>query len=165
VSQASSGRFDLIGGGLRMFADRPIWGWGSGSFSEQFRKREKVSSQRAASASHTIPLTYAAEQGIIGFAAYLAVLWAAFRVLFWNLAGPLRGREPPGDKALARAAIAAAFTALVLHTLLYASFLEDPITWTLLGAGLVLQRRPRRVRTGTAAATKGEPVSAEAAPS
>ncbi|HEX8856413.1 MAG TPA: O-antigen ligase family protein [Thermoleophilaceae bacterium] len=163
VSQASSGRFDLIGGGLRMFADRPVWGFGSGSFSKEFRQREKVSSQRAASASHTIPLTYAAEQGVVGFAAYVAVLWAAFRLLFRSLSGPLRGREPPGDKALARAAIAAAFAALVVHTLLYASFLEDPITWTLLGAGLALQRRPRRVRTGAAAATASEQVPAEPA--
>ena len=39
--------------------------------------------------------------------------------------------------------IAAGFTALVLHTWLYASFLEDPMTWTLLGVGVALARRPR----------------------
>ena len=35
-------------------------------------------------------------------------------------------------KAPVRAAIAAGFFALVLHTWLYAAFLEDPVTWTLL---------------------------------
>ena len=38
----------------------------------------------------------------------------------------------------ARAAIAAAFLALVFHTLLYADFLEDPETWALLGIGTAL---------------------------
>jgi hypothetical protein len=37
-----------------------------------------------------------------------------------------------------RAALAAIFAALVLHTLLYAAFLEDPLTWILLAAGLAL---------------------------
>ena len=37
-----------------------------------------------------------------------------------------------------RAAIAACFAALVLHTWLYAAFLEDPMTWTLLALGSAL---------------------------
>ena len=37
-----------------------------------------------------------------------------------------------------RAAIAAGFAALVLHTWLYAAFLEDPVTWTLLALGTAL---------------------------
>jgi hypothetical protein len=41
-------------------------------------------------------------------------------------------------------AIAAAFIALLFHTLLYADFLEDPITWTLLAVGSALATtRPR----------------------
>ena len=41
-------------------------------------------------------------------------------------------------RAPARAAIAAGFAALVLHTWLYAAFLEDPVTWTLLAVGTAL---------------------------
>jgi hypothetical protein len=41
-----------------------------------------------------------------------------------------------------RSAIAAAFVALVFHTLLYADFLEDPTTWVLLGIGLALAAAP-----------------------
>jgi O-antigen ligase len=79
------------------------------------------------SASHTIPITIAAEQGLIGELAYLALVLVA-------AVGLIRGaRLDP-----ARAAIAAAFLALVFHTLLYADFLEDPITWTLLGIGTAL---------------------------
>ena len=36
--------------------------------------------------------------------------------------------------------MAAAFCALVLHTLVYAAFLEDPLTWALLAAAGGLRR-------------------------
>ena len=58
---------------------------------------------------------------------YVALLAAAFMTLFSRA-----GRSPP------RIAVAACFAALVLHTLVYADFLEDPITWTLLGVGVAL---------------------------
>lgn len=38
----------------------------------------------------------------------------------------------------ARAAVLAAFTALLVHTLSYAGFIEDPITWVLLALGVSL---------------------------
>ena len=138
LNRSSSGRLKLVRGGLSMFADRPLWGFGSGSFAERFREREKVGSPQAATASHTIPVTVAAEQGLLGLAAYLAVVAASFRLLFSGL-GPLRGRAPP-RRLVSRAFVAAAFAALVFHTLLYAAFLEDPIAWTLLGVGIVLAR-------------------------
>ena len=50
-------------------------------------------------------------------------------------------RGTRGDPA--RAAIAAAFVALVVHTLFYADFLEDPSTWVLLALGVALARQPR----------------------
>jgi O-antigen ligase len=136
VHRSSGGRLKLVRGGLSMFADRPVWGFGSGSFAERFREREHVGSPQAATASHTIPVTVAAEQGVLGLVAYLFVVWSAFRLLFSGL-GPLRGRDPP-RRLVSRAFVAAAFAALVVHTLLYAAFLEDPIAWTLIGVGIVL---------------------------
>jgi O-antigen ligase len=138
LKKATSGRTDLIKGGVKMFLDRPLLGYGSGSFAEQFRKREKTSDERAASASHTIPITVAAEQGIVGLASYLFVLLTAF-ALVWQGLGRLRGPEPPSTELIARGAIAAAFTGLVVHTMAYAAFLEDPLTWTLLGAAIGLR--------------------------
>ena len=73
----------------------------------------------------------AAEQGIVGLAMYAALLVSALAVLFRGA-----GRSPP------RIAIAACFAALVLHTWTYADFLEDPLTWTLLGIGVALARAP-----------------------
>jgi O-antigen ligase len=138
LDRATSGRFDLIRGGIAMFADRPLWGYGSGSFAETYRHREHVSSREAASASHNTALTVAAEQGVIGLAAYGFVLVSAFSLLFAGL-GRLRGRAPP-PRVVSRAFVAAGFTALVVHTMLYAAFLEDPISWALLALAVVLSR-------------------------
>jgi O-antigen ligase len=127
LNKSSSGRVDLVSGGLELFRDRPLWGYGGGSFEKQFRDKHESSRRRAAAASHTIPITVAAEQGIVGLAVYLALLAAAFARL-WSGAWT----------SLRRCAVAAAFTALVFHTLLYAAFLEDPLTWALLGVGAAL---------------------------
>jgi O-antigen ligase len=131
TSNATSGRTKLVSGGLKLFADRPLYGYGSGSFETEYKRHGNASTANATSASHTIPITVAAEQGIVGLAVYVALLIAAFFVLFRGA-----GRSPP------RIAIAACFAALVLHTWTYADFLEDPITWTLLGIGVALARAP-----------------------
>jgi O-antigen ligase len=126
LNNASSGRADLVSGGISMFGQRPIWGYGSGSFVVQYRRRHPGTGTTLA-ASHTIPITIAAEQGLIGEIAYVALVLVACFVL-------LRGaRVNP-----VRAAIAAAWLALVFHTFLYADFLEDPTAWTLLGIGTAL---------------------------
>ena len=41
LDRATSGRANLIGGGLRMVRDRPVYGFGSGSYAEQYREREQ----------------------------------------------------------------------------------------------------------------------------
>jgi O-antigen ligase len=149
VNNATSGRASLIQGGLRLFADRPLAGFGSGSFSTEYRAHQAASVASSTSASHTIPITVAAEQGILGLVVYLALLVCCFGVLFsWV------GRSPPGG-ALREAqrrlaspagpAICACFTALLVHTMAYADFLEDPITWALLGIGIALAGAHRRV--------------------
>jgi O-antigen ligase len=127
ANSATSGRYDLIQGGVDLFVDKPLEGWGAGSFPRQYRRHEHVSAERATSASHTIPITVAAEQGVLGLAAYLAIIVCAL----WRLY-----RRAPSVPA--RAAVAAAFTALLAHTMMYAAFLEDPMTWTLLAVGTAL---------------------------
>jgi O-antigen ligase len=149
ASNATSGRTKLIEGGLELFAERPLQGYGSGSFQTEYERHSATGAQNATSASHTIPVTVAAEQGIVGLALYVALLVVAFVTLLRGA-----GRAPPaaggsdaatvaigGDAntlAVARVVIAACFAALVLHTFAYADFLEDPMTWTLLGIGVAL---------------------------
>ena len=156
LDDATSGRVELVAGGMGMWLDAPLIGHGSGSFSTVFRQREDASSQQATAASHTIPVTILAEQGVVGLASYAWVLLAALDALFGRLPA-LRGRARPSPVDVARAVVAACFAALVLHTLLYAAFLEDPITWTLLGAASGLSGAgassarggPARTRTGS----------------
>jgi O-antigen ligase len=129
---ATSGRYELIKGGVNLFADEPVFGWGAGAFAREYRRHERTSAERATSASHTIPVTVAAEEGVGGLLLYLALLALAFRCLF-------KGAR----QSVVRAAVAAAFAALVFHTMLYAAFLEDPLTWALLGVGVALARASR----------------------
>jgi O-antigen ligase len=139
TSNATSGRTKLITGGLELFAKRPLQGYGSGSFEKEYRLHEVGgAAPNATSASHTIPVTVAAEQGIVGVALYLTLLLSAFCVLFRGA-----GSSPP------RIAVAACFAALVLHTWTYADFLEDPMTWTLLGIGVALASAGRTGRASS----------------
>ena len=76
LNGASSGRGGLVSGGLRLFGDRPLWGYGSGSFQVEY-KRLKPATSQTLSASHTIPVTIAAEQGLIGELPLLALVVVA----------------------------------------------------------------------------------------
>jgi O-antigen ligase len=136
LDDATSGRYELMRGGVELAGDRPLWGWGSGSFADEYLGHGFGSARSdAVSASHTIPLTVAAEQGLIGLAVYLALLAAALARLLH------RARDDPW-----RASVAAGFVAVVVHTWMYAAFLEDPVTWTLLAVGAALARWPRHRR-------------------
>jgi putative inorganic carbon (HCO3(-)) transporter len=127
LNGVSAGRGSVLKGGVQLFGDRPLQGFGSGSFEHEYRLHNPNAGPLTA--SHTTPVTVAAEQGVIGELAYLALVIVALVVL-------VRGaRANP-----ARAAIAAAFAALLAHTMLYADFLEDPFTWALLGIGAALAR-------------------------
>ena len=144
VNGASSGRGGLVSGGVSLFADRPVWGWGSGSFVKEYRAHHKAVATTL-SASHTIPVTIAAEQGLIGELVYIALVIAAIGCLI---------RRARGDPV--RSAIAAAFITLVFHTMLYADFLEDPATWALLGVGVSLAAALRDIGRPQATAVSPE---------
>jgi O-antigen ligase len=145
VNKVTSGRGDLVEGGLSLFAKRPLWGFGSGSFGRAYRQERKGNQEQAVSASHTMPITIGAEQGLLGLVAYAVVLFASLLTLFGNgaRAPPERDGRPHTGFLAARAAVAAMFCALVLHTLGYAAFLEDPFTWVILAAGVALAPHAR----------------------
>jgi putative inorganic carbon (hco3(-)) transporter len=150
---ATDGRANLVTGGITLFTERPLQGWGSGSFTTKYEQRF-AKEARSVSDSHNIPVTIASEQGLIGLALYVALVIAAIVTL-------LRGAR--GDPF--RVGIVAAFLALLLHTMLYAAFLEDPLTWALLAVGGALataasQRESERAPTApTAPATPTAPTA------
>ena len=127
----TSGRVDLVSGGLELAGDRPLWGWGSGSFGRAFTTRIE---RAETTTSHAEPITVAAEQGAIGIVAYLAVIGVSLALLMGAGAGGIP----------ARATIAACYVALLVHTLGYAGFLIDPVTWVLLALGVAFARPPGR---------------------
>ena len=61
-------------------------------------------------------------------------------LLFSGLRARLKASEWPGTAAVAQAGIAAAYAALLLHTIVYAAYLEDPLTWALLAIAAGLRR-------------------------
>jgi O-Antigen ligase len=147
-----SGRGSLVSGGADLFTERPVWGYGSGSFQAAY-KEHRENKDAPVTVSHTEPVTVAAEQGLIGLVAYLALILVALGTLGRGMFSPLpvggddAGPPPvcggavsetgPAGRA-ARAAVLAAFVALLVHTLAYAGFFEDPITWVLLAVGASL---------------------------
>jgi O-antigen ligase len=128
VGTGGAGRTSLVRGGLDLARDRPVWGWGSGSFGEAFYTHIEAAKTTA---SHDTPIATAAEQGAIGLAVYAALVVAALAVML--------GSEVRGSPA--RAGAAALFVVMIVHSLGYASFLEDPATWAILALGLVLAQR------------------------
>jgi O-antigen ligase len=136
----TGGRANLVSGGTDLFAQRPIWGYGAGSFPRAYR--EHIATKKApVSVSHTEPITVAAEQGLIGLAAYAALVITAL----WTMSSGLFARR--GGSSPARQAVLAAFAALIVHTMAYAGFYEDPIAWVLLAAGASLAAVPVRTET------------------
>ena len=126
LGETSSGRTGLISGGIDLFEERPIAGWGSGAFAVSFRREiDRIEKP----VSHTEPVTVAAEQGMLGLLPYAAVILFSALVMV---------RPWPGGNQ-ARAGVTACYAALLLHTLGYAAFLIDPITWALLAMGLALR--------------------------
>jgi hypothetical protein len=132
AKDVTSGRSRLVTVTLDAFKERPIAGVGVGG-------QPRASSEFAGkgspnrNASHTTPLTVLAELGVIGFALYVWTLTAAG----WALLLVTRR-----DRALG-IGLFAILLALFAHSLLYAGFFEDPLTWGVLGvAAAVLAAVP-----------------------
>jgi O-antigen ligase len=85
INLDTSGRANLVSGGIHLFAQRPIYGYGSGSFPKAYRVHVKTK-KAPVSVSHTEPVTIAAEQGLIGLVAYTALVVLAL----WTMAAGLR---------------------------------------------------------------------------
>lgn len=144
LNPQTGGRADLVTGGLELAAKRPLLGFGSGSFSVSFQK-EIAGRDAPVTESHTEPITIAAEGGLVGLAIYLALLASAvamfitgFRGIMPGLGEVVASQTPARAPPAARAAVLAAFVAILVHTIAYAGFLDDPAVWVLLAVGYSL---------------------------
>lgn len=145
LTAETTGRTGLVSGGLEIAADRPVSGYGSGTFADQFERRFGGGDGIAVE-SHTEPVTVAAEQGVIGLAVFAAFLLVTGAGL-WLAAGV--GIAPARDPIAA--SLLAGYAAMVAHSLGYAALLTDPITWMLLALALAL---PGRVAVPDAVANR-----------
>jgi putative inorganic carbon (hco3(-)) transporter len=151
----TSGRADLVSGGVSLWGERPLGGYGSGSFQQAYSDHQ-AKQDAPVTISHTEPITVASEQGLVGLFAYGALIVVAL----WTMGAGMWARAPGRDPTVldaARAAVLATFVALLLHTLAYAGFFEDPITWVLLAVGASLA-------AGRAGAVRGSQPEPAAAP-
>jgi len=129
----TSGRASLIAVGIRIAEAHPTHGVGLGGFEHAYSKRTGRTPKK--SASHNTPVTVAAEGGapgvLIFFWLVLSLLLAAYRRIRHGTYGPL---------ALAAGL---ALLAIFVHSLAYADFFEDPMTWGVVG--LIALVSPLRV--------------------
>jgi O-antigen ligase len=145
----TSGRSRLVSVTLEAFEARPLAGVGIGG---QPRASTDQSGKGSPSrnASHTTPLTIVSELGLVGLLLYAWLLAAAA----WAILLVTRR-----DRVLG-IALGGVLLVLVVHSLLYAGFFEDPVTWGVFGvASAVLAAAPATVSVGL-----GEPEPARKTP-
>jgi O-antigen ligase len=121
--RVTSGRVPLASITLPVFRDNPVIGVGIGAQPRVSSRLEDARERKSRNVSHTTPLTVAAELGAVGLALYLAFLAATVRAALLAM----RRRQAHG------LALLAAFTVLVVHSLFYSGFFEDPFTWGIVG--------------------------------
>jgi O-antigen ligase len=137
VNRITSGRANLVGQGLRITLDHPITGVGAGGFSHEYQRRLGIPGKDPKRvASHTMPVTVAAELGVVGLA---LLAWLLAAVLLATLRG--LGRGFTSRVALATGVV---LVAIGIHSLFYAAFFEDPMTWALLGLVGLSARVPKK---------------------
>ncbi|MGZ4462071.1 MAG: O-antigen ligase family protein [Gaiellaceae bacterium] len=144
LDRSTSGRASLVSNGIRIAVDHPVFGVGLSGFRREYAKLAHLRGKAPKkAASHTTPITVAAEGGVIGLALYGWLLAALFLTVFRRL-----GRGFEHDVSLA---IGLAAGAIVVHSLSYANFFEDPTIWALFGlAPLVARARAEVPAAGLA---------------
>jgi hypothetical protein len=123
TQQVTSDRSTLVQVTWPVYAAHPVVGVGIGSQPLASRRVEDAKKRKSKNVSHTTPLTVAAELGTIGLAVYVVFLAALGRAILeaW------RRHRAVGI------ALAGCGTALVVQSLFYGGFFEDPFAWGIAG--------------------------------
>jgi putative inorganic carbon (hco3(-)) transporter len=135
LNSSTGGRGTLVKRGVRIAVHHPVAGVGIGGFKHAYADLANLRGRDPkAAASHTTPVTVAAETGLPGLALYAWLLVAAFGVAFRRSA-----RDLPGLVALGCTLVLAA---IAVHSLFYNAFFEDPTVWGAIGIAAVATRQP-----------------------
>jgi ABC-type multidrug transport system fused ATPase/permease subunit len=134
LNRITSDRTNRVEDALRVIEKHPVVGVGIGG--QPRASRLLAGSQRPTPnfVSHTTPLTVFAELGAIGVALYAWLLVAGAMLI-------LRVRRLDEPLGLA---LGVTFIGLFVHALFYSGFLEDPLTWLVLGIAAAYCAQPAR---------------------
>ncbi len=132
-NKLTGGRVYLVDAGWRMFKDYPLSGVGLGGFPLAYPDYRLRRAGTSLSENHTTPVTVLAEEGLAGIAAYIALLAVYF-------ATAMRSAALNEDRRLRllQAGFMAVVLAIVVHSLFYAAFFEDPYLWTIVAMSMAL---------------------------
>lgn len=128
LRRATSGRSHLVSDTTTVIGNHPVVGVGVGSQPLASKQENAGRETRSRRASHTTPLTVAAELGFVGVLLYVAFLAGAAKLL---VAVTRRDR-------VTGLGLAAAFFVLFVHSLFYSGFFEDPLMWGVLATGAAI---------------------------
>jgi putative inorganic carbon (hco3(-)) transporter len=148
LNSATSGRFSLVANGIRIAAHHPVLGVGVGGFKRAYADRVHFKGKDPKkAASHNTPVTVAAETGLVGLGLFA---WLMVAVL-------VRAFRQRGQTALVAGL---GLAAILVHSLFYNAFFEDPMTWALFGLAVLAlpERVPPAEARSPAAAKEAVPV-------
>jgi putative inorganic carbon (HCO3(-)) transporter len=137
VNALTSGRANLVHQGVLITRDHPLQGVGVGGFKRAYADRVGLQGEDPKrAASHTTPVTVAAETGIVGLGLLAWLLAAALVGTFLGLG--------VGFTSRVSLAVGVALLAIAVHSLFYNAYFEDPMTWALAGLVGLAARVPKK---------------------
>jgi O-antigen ligase len=143
LRRLTSGRSDLVENAVDVIREHPLVGVGIGAEARESRELARAKGNRVRKPSHTTPLTVTAELGVLGMLAYLAFLAGGAVMLVRTYRRQDRGLG---------LALGAAFLVLVVHSLFYSGFFEDPLMWGTLATAAAALLAPLGVAAPSPAA-------------
>ena len=130
LAHVTSGRSTLISKGMKVAIHHPVIGVGVGGFRRAYAELAHLRGKEPkAAASHTTPITVAAETGVPGL---LLLAWLVVTALATSFRRLGRGFD-----GTARLAFGLALVAILVHCLFYNALFEDPTFWGLLALVVV----------------------------
>jgi putative inorganic carbon (HCO3(-)) transporter len=129
--RVTSGRAGLVANGARIAVDHPLGGVGLGAFERAYAARTGLRGEEPKrAASHNTPVTVAAETGAPGLALFAWLVLTPLALGFRRASRSFAGR--------ASLIVALAVLAILVHSLFYNAFFEDPMAWGALGLAAVI---------------------------
>ena len=126
LSHITSGRSTLASKGTKVALHHPVGGVGVGGFRHAYAEVANLRGKEPkAAASHTTPITVAAETGLPGLLVFLWLVATALLLAFRRLQRDFDGA--------ARLVLGLALVAILVHCVFYNALFEDPTFWGLLG--------------------------------